>query len=96
MNRDVGNIDHRLLTAVMHNPHSALKSAVSMGLAISTELAKRKQISLLNRLVADKALHDSVIAAALEQWADIARDGVFTETQFARLCDRIVGIASAS
>lgn len=96
MSRDGGSIDHRLLTAVMHNPHSALKSAVSMGLAIGTELAKRKQMPLLSRLIADKGLHDSVIAAALEQWADIAKEGIFTETQFARLCDRIVGIASAS
>lgn len=96
MSRDSGSIDPRLLTAVMHGPHSALKSAVSMGLAIGTELAKRKQLPLLNRLTTDKALHDSAVAAALAQWADVVKDGDLTERQFQRLCDRIVGIASAS
>lgn len=96
MSRTDSSIDHRLLAEVMASPHSALKSAVSIGLAIGTELAKRKQMPLLNRLNADKGLHESAISAALAQWADVVKDGDLTERQFQKLCDRIVGIASAS
>lgn len=41
MTRSETSIDHRLLSVVMHSPNAALRSAVSMGMAIATELAKR-------------------------------------------------------
>lgn len=96
MPKPTDGIDHRLLGVVMHNPHGALKAAMSLGLAIGTELCHRKQSSLLRRMTADRGLHDSAIAAALDHWADVSRDGMPTETQFQRLCDKIADIASAS
>lgn len=96
VSRDGSSIDHRLLVTLMQGPDSTLKTSMSLGLAIGAELAKRKQIPLLNRITVDKQLHDSAIAAALAQWADVAKDGELTERQFQKLCDRIVGIASAS
>jgi len=80
----------------MRNPGVAIRTSVSLGMAVATELARRKQLALLMRFTADKHLHDAAILAALEQWADVTVENDLTDRQFQRLCDRIVEIASAS
>lgn len=89
------DLDKRLLGMVVHNPRAALSAAVSLGMTLALELALRRRLDVIKSIVTDDGIRSSVVNAILEQWVYSSRNSI-TDKQFKTLCDRVVGLASAS
>jgi hypothetical protein len=91
----MSDLDKRLLRIVIASPRAALSAAVALGMTIALEMSIRRRLDVIKRIEGDTGVRDSVVQLVLEQWVYATRNNI-TDKQFKVLCDRIVGLASAS
>jgi hypothetical protein len=89
-------LERRLLSYVVADPHRTLVLAIATGLAVGLELAQRGELGALRTLSADKSLCERACEAVLRTWAQADRAGAVEPGPWKRLCDEIVASTRSS